>query len=373
MDLVVVSLDAWDTVWRRNQHLVSRLLNTNPSLRVLFVEPAADPLYDLFSRRRPSRGVGVTAIPGYDGRLLRFRPVKRLPRRLDRRADARLANTIVQASDRAGMRRPTLWLNDPGAAPLAQLAGWPTLYDMTDDWLAAERSPAEQERIRKDEGWLLAHAAAVVACSAELVRRKSPTRQGRAIDLIANAVDVDAYREPKPRPADLPAASALYVGTLHADRLDVALCEATARAMAGRGSLVLVGPNVLSAADSDRLRTSGVVLLGARAHEDVIAYLQHADALVVPHVISAFTDSLDPIKMYEYAAVGRPVFATAVAGFRDSDDPRVRVVTASDFPAIVAGAVPATTALLDGTAVPVPTWEDRAAAMHAVLDEIRQR
>ena len=38
-DLVVVSLEAWDQVWRRNQHLVSRLLARDPSLRVLFVEP----------------------------------------------------------------------------------------------------------------------------------------------------------------------------------------------------------------------------------------------------------------------------------------------------------------------------------------------
>lgn len=373
MDLVVISLEAWDTIWRRNQHLVSRLLNTNPSLRVLFVEPAADPLYDLFSRRRPHRGVGVTAVPGYDGRLLRFRPVKRLPRRLDRRADARLANAIARATRRSGMRRPTLWLNDPGAAPVARLTGWPTLYDMTDDWLAADRSAAELDRIGTEEGWLLAHAAAVVACSAELVRRKSPTRQGRAIDLVANAVDVEAYREPKPRPADLPPSSAVYVGTLHTDRLDVALCEATARALAGRGPLVLVGPNALTAGDTDRLRAAGAVMLGPRAYEAVIAYLQHADVLVVPHIISAFTDSLDPIKMYEYAAVDRPVVATAVAGFRDADDPRVRVVGASEFPAAVADAVPAPPASFDETIVPVPTWEDRATAMLAVLDGIRQR
>lgn len=373
MDLVVVSLEAWDTIWRRNQHLVSRLLNMDPALRVLFVEPAADPLYDLFSRRRPSRGEGVTPIPGYDGRLLRFRPVKRLPRRLDRRTDARLANTIVRATHRAGMQRPMLWLNDPGAAPLARLTGWPTLYDITDDWLAADRPAAELERIRTEEEWLLVHADAVVACSAELVRRKAPTRQGRAIDLIANAVDVEAYREPKPRPADLPPSSAVYVGTLHTDRLDVALCEATARALAGRGSLVLVGPDVLTAGDTERLRTAGIFMLGARTHEAVIGYLQHADALVVPHVISAFTDSLDPIKMYEYAAVGRPVVATAVAGFRDASDPRVRVAAASDFAAVVAAAVPAPTAIIDGSSVPVPTWKDRATAIHAVLDGIRQR
>ena len=72
-DLVVVSLEAWDDVWRRNQHLVSRMLDGDPGLRVLFVEPPADPLHDLASRRRPSRAFGPVAA-GFGGRLLRFRP-----------------------------------------------------------------------------------------------------------------------------------------------------------------------------------------------------------------------------------------------------------------------------------------------------------
>ena len=55
-DLVVVSLEAWDGVWRRNQHLVSRLLAADPELRVLFVEPPADPLHDAASPvARPPR------------------------------------------------------------------------------------------------------------------------------------------------------------------------------------------------------------------------------------------------------------------------------------------------------------------------------
>ena len=51
-ELVVCSLEAWDDVWRRNQFFVDGLLRRNPGLRVLFVEPPADPLFDLASRRR---------------------------------------------------------------------------------------------------------------------------------------------------------------------------------------------------------------------------------------------------------------------------------------------------------------------------------
>jgi glycosyltransferase involved in cell wall biosynthesis len=367
-DLVVVSLEAWDDVWRRNQHLVSRLLEADPGLRVLFVEPPADPLHDLASRRRPSRGFGPVAA-GFGGRLLRFRPVKVLPRRLDPRADERLALAVRRAAETAAMRQPLLWLNDPRAADLARSTGWPTLYDLTDDWLAADRPAAELDRIRLGEDWLLRNAAAVVACSPELVQRKSPVRTG--IDTIPNAVDVAAYRRPRPRPADLPAVAALYVGTLHRDRLDIDTCVATASALADRGRIVLVGPDALEPADTKRLNTAGVIVLGARRHDEVVAYLQHADVLLVPHVTTSFTDSLDPIKLYEYSAVGRPVVSTPVAGFRDATDPRIRLVAASEFPTAVASLLPAASRFPDGADGAAPDWADRAAAMRAVIDRIR--
>lgn len=370
-DLVVISLEAWNDVWRRNQHLVSRLLSADPGMRVLFVEPAADPLHDVVSRRRPRRGLPLTRPAGFDGRLIRFRPVKLLPRRIDTRADDRLAIAVHAAASRAGLPHPMLWINDPGAAPLARLTRWPTLYDITDDWAAADRAPAELQRIRTAEQWLLRNAETVVACSHELVRRKSDERRG-AIELVPNAVDVGAYRIPQPRPADLPPSSAVYVGTLHTDRLDIALCEATAAALGSEGVLTLVGPNALSHADTARLRAAGVGVLGARRHTEVIGYLQHADALVVPHAVTSFTDSLDPIKLYEYAAVGRPVVSTPVAGFRDADDPRVRIAAASDFPAAVAAALRTASRFPEGADTPTPTWDERAAALRIIIDRMPQ-
>ena len=111
-------------------------------------------------------------------------------------------------------------------------------------------------------------------------------------------------------------------------------------------------------------------MLGARLHTEVIGYLQHADVLVVPHTVTLFTDSLDPIKLYEYAAVGRPVVSTPVAGFRNADDPRVRVAAASDFPPAVAAALPAASRFPDGADTPTSTWDDRAAAMRIIIDRM---
>ena len=102
-DLVVVSLESWDGVWRRNQHLVSRLLAADPGLRVLFVEPPADPLHDPDADARASSAVAGSGAPtcaGAEGRLWLFQPTKWLPRRLDPAADARLSSAVVAASRR---------------------------------------------------------------------------------------------------------------------------------------------------------------------------------------------------------------------------------------------------------------------------------
>jgi glycosyltransferase involved in cell wall biosynthesis len=339
-DLVVLSLEAWDNVWRRNQYLLDGLLRADPGLRVLFVEPAADPVHAVRRRAlpRPGRGLRPAAAgSGYDDRLFLYQPTKWLPRRIDPACDSRWAHGVVRAIRRLGLRSPRLWINDPLGAELLDRLRVPALYDVTDDWTVAERAPAELARTIAQEQRLLAECREVVVCSPHLARAKGADRD---VTLVTNGVDFAAYRGDAPRPEALTAGRvALYVGTLHRDRLDVDLCVATARALEGHGRLVLAGPLALSASDAARLTSAGVGLPGPQDRSVVPALLKHADVLVVPHVVTAFTESLDPIKLYEYAAAGRPVVSTPVAGFRDDTSGRVRVAQGSEFVAEVVRAV----------------------------------
>ncbi|WP_164233017.1 glycosyltransferase [Microbacterium hydrocarbonoxydans] len=362
-DLVVLSLEGWDEVWRRNQYLVAGLLDADPELRVLFVEPPVDPLHDLRGRRRPGTGHGLRLVRE---RLWSIRPVKWLPRRIDPGGDGRRMRAIVRAARGLGFTAPRLWVNDPAGAPLMSRTGWPTMYDITDDWLSASRPPAELSRIAAGERLLLERADAVVACSPELVRRKSGARDG--IRLIPNAVDAAAYSTPGARPRGLPSGPvALYLGTLHSDRLDAALCARIARELAGRVAIVLAGPDLLSPSVQEALDGAGVRRLGPLNRPDVPGHLQHADVLIVPHLITSFTDSLDPIKLYEYQAAARPVVSTAVAGFRDASDPRIRIAGHDDFAEAILDAV--ASPLPDGPAE-VADWSTRVSQMRDVIASI---
>jgi glycosyltransferase involved in cell wall biosynthesis len=273
------------------------------------------------------------------------------------------------------MAEPVLWVNDPSGALLVEATTWRSLYDVTDDWTLAERSTAETERVIAQEQVLLARCDEVVVCSPALAASKG---QRRKVTLVPNGVDSAAYLVGHDRPADLPeGAVAVYVGTLHGDRLDVDLCAATARALEGTGHLVLVGPNALATEQRSRLESAGVLMLGARPSGDVPSYLQHADVLVVPHVVTPFTDSLDPIKLYEYQAAGRPVVATPVAGFRDVDDDRVTVADHETFvSAVVAGVASAAQVngpLLDSAPSADADWSRRVEQVAEVLERLRER
>ena len=125
----------------------SALLDADPNLRVLFVEPPFDSLHRLLGRESPSRRRGLRSIRP-DGRLLTLQPAKAAPRLLGPFADRSLLRQVRRAASRLGFREPMLWVNDPRSAGLPAATGWPCVYDITDDWL---RSSAPSRVLRRLE------------------------------------------------------------------------------------------------------------------------------------------------------------------------------------------------------------------------------
>jgi glycosyltransferase involved in cell wall biosynthesis len=361
--LVVCSLEPWDEVWRRNQFLVRELLALDPDRRVLFVEPPFDRVHELRrgSGRRHHRG--LRPVDG-EGRVVRVEPVKVWPRAAGPFATRSLRRQVRAAARSLGFVAPTLWVNDPAYAGLASATGWPAVYDVTDDWTEAGDGERATARVRADEAVLAGEVGAVVVCSEGLAASHAGAP---GLELIPNAVDAEHLTAPVPRPRDLPAGPvAVYVGTLHEDRLDVDLVVSLAGAVPGL-AVALVGPDALGEAARARLVSAGVALLGSRSYADVPGYLQHADVVVVPHVVSPFTESLDPIKAYECLAVGRPTVATPVAGFRGLGGP-VRVAERDEFVLAVSRVLGE--GRVDADPRPVPTWAERGAAFDAVLRRV---
>jgi len=73
--------------------------------------------------------------------------------------------------------------------------------------------------------------------------------------------------------------------------------------------------------------------------EEITAVLGGADVCLVPHRRTPLTESMSPLKLYEYLAAGRPVAATDLPPVRGIDDRVVLVADGEDFADAVARAL----------------------------------
>ena len=350
--VALLSLEPWDDTWRRNQHLAARLVTLGLVRRVWFVAPSAK--LRRVPPTTPLEGVRVTT------------PTRLLPQH---RGGAKQVSLQLIAQ---GIRRAdVLWINDAPLGARLLTPGQRTLYDVTDDWRSASQSVLDRGALIRSEDRLATRVTTTV-CSQVLADRWSQ-RYSLVAQVIQNGVDLAAHRLARPvaLPGDGP--HAVYVGTLHEERLDIGLIERLAATVPI--AIHLFGPDCLSSEARARLRgLLNVHLHPPVGHQQVPAVLGAADVLLCPHVIDDFTLSLDAIKSFEYLASRRPVVATASSGFQAlPQGPLFKVVPTREFVTAVEEVLQ-----MSPNTPPAPVapsdidWDDRARAFARALAEARR-
>lgn len=166
---------------------------------------------------------------------------------------------------------------------------------------------------------VLCRAARLVIASAESLADTLRRRHGLADERVvvvrnAAAADfLDGLPKPPRRPASAPNAEVrparptlLYVGTV-APWLDGEVLAAFGRCHP-EVDIRLVGPVHGRPPCVDG--PSNVILEGPVAHGTVAARMASADVLLLPFTVDDLIRDVDPVKMYEYAATGRPVVSS---------------------------------------------------------------
>ncbi len=368
-DIVCVGFADWDNDLQTNQHhLMKRLAREN---RVLFVESLGLRRPQLAGRdvrriaRRVVRGLGgargvegfaeaVPDRPGEPGTRTGFaetvpdRPGKPGTRTglsvlsplvlplhgnpLARRLNAWLLPRLVRRAARTlGMERPILWSYVPQAEVLIDSLG-PELvvYHCVND--IAAQPGIDAASFRAAEARFAGRADLVLASAPSLATRLGELSE--CVLYVPNVADTELFsRTLQDGPVDgamaqLRRPRIVFTGALVTTKLDMGLLCVLAETRR-EWSFALVGPTGPGdpRADMSALAAQpNVHLLGARPYEALPEVLRGADAGLIPYAINQLTESIFPMKVYEYLAAGLPVVATPLPALADVSE----VATAAD-------------------------------------------
>ncbi len=328
-DIVCVGFADWDTeLWTNQHHLMSRLARDN---RVLFVESLGLRRPQLAGRdltrigRRLRRGLrGPRAVDGLHVLSPLVLPLhrSRIARALNRRL---LPALVSRAARRLGMRRPILWGYVPQAEALIDaLDPSVIVYHCVDDIAAQDRIDTASFRAAETR---FAARADLVLASAPAIAERLRGISSHVMD-APNVADTELFsRALKPGPLDpqmsaLPRPRIVFTGAIVAAKLDLPLLAELAR-LRPAWSFALVGPVGPGEPRADISAITGepnIHLLGPRTYSELPEVLRGADAGLIPYARNALTESIFPMKVYEYLAAGLSVVATplpALAGLAD--------------------------------------------------------
>lgn len=223
--------------------------------------------------------------------------------------------------------RPMVWSYVPTAADIvARIETAGVIYHCIDDYSEFEAAP--RDAIAELENRMCNLADLTVVSSRRLFKRQR--HRARAIAYVPHGVDHQHFAPaPTPVPPELdgiPRPIAGFVGRL-ANWIDLELVEQCARSLP-TWSFVLVGP---TNRPLDRLTAlPNVRWLGAKPYTEVPRYIAHFDVCLAPFTTSVLVDSVNPLKVYEYLAGGRPVVSTPIPELEPLRGV-VRIVSHGDF------------------------------------------
>ena len=215
-----------------------------------------------------------------------------------------------------GLEKPALITTNPfyAAFGLLDWAG-PVTYYAWDDWAALPALKQWWDDFDTAYRIMGQRGTRVCAVSATLIERIAPTG---AHAVVPNGISPSEWQPPWKVPAwlsSLPTPRILYVGAIH-ERLDI---EAMRQISASfpTASILVVGP----AADADVVAQLSV-LPNVHVHEplphsEIIGLTHSADVCIMPHHSNALTESMSPLKVYEYCAAGRPAVVTGLSPVRN--------------------------------------------------------
>jgi glycosyltransferase involved in cell wall biosynthesis len=345
--IVCLSSQIWDEgMWTNKQHIMSRLARHH---RVIHVDYGLRTMGEYLSKRYdwsprdflPPWKVLTDVVAHRSGDLYtadawRFP----LARHFKEGSAVRDFSTydfkvrmVARHLRKQGIEKPIVWVYHPGYGDAVRHIPKSLLvYDCVDNYAAFPD-------YRDDPGWLIERekglckaADVVTATSAALFEAKRVYNPERT-HLVHNVGDYEhfsAAQDPSLRPAEeltrLEGPVIGFVGAVSDYKLNTEWVQYVAEQRPA-WNVVIVGPIGVADPNTDvgRFeRTPNIHLLGHREYADLPRYLRGFDVAVIPYRLNAYTESVFPIKFFEFLSSGKPVVISKLPALETYWD-RVRV------------------------------------------------
>ena len=182
-----------------------------------------------------------------------------------------------------------------------------TVYYCVDDF--TEWHGIDGEAMRRLEAETLAACGLMIATSTPLLESRGA--RARASALLTHGVDAEHFSRSRPDPSSpLAAMPHPIVGMFGVfdQRIDVSALRAAARAQP-QATFACIGPVV----DRDPREFGDIPnlrFLPPSSYRDLPAQVAHFDVCILPYVVDRTTRNINPLKLKEYLATGKPVVAT---------------------------------------------------------------
>jgi glycosyltransferase involved in cell wall biosynthesis len=350
-NLIYFGPGPWQGLWRNRHQLMTRFAHCN---RVLYVEPPLHlrPAVRQFLTEQASwralrcpriyqawSGLYIYRSPAFAPISGRF-PLSSLTRTLRR-------TSLLRALRQLEIQRPIIWLSRPEMADLiGQFHEQLVIYHVVDEYAAYRGVTQEQgEQLRLQEKKLMGQADLVVVVSPALLEAKQPYNPHTY--LVLNGVDAEVFAQAalgkNSPPADLAAIREprlVYAGLI-GTRLDLSLL-ATLATRHPDWALVLIGEVDSRDCESELAQLqllSNVHFLGLKPASAVPDYLVASQVCLLPYRLSLETYHIDPLKLYDGLASGKPIVSTAIPAATPYRDLIRLVSSAGEFEAAIQAAL----------------------------------
>jgi glycosyltransferase involved in cell wall biosynthesis len=185
------------------------------------------------------------------------------------------------------------------------------LSEAMDDWSSSLGSDWYRE---KTEEKIVRTSDLVVATDATLRAKFEPLTHGE-VEMVPNAFNQTIFNPQVnyPKPPDMPRSNfnIIYIGALWGNWFDWQLLKEVADAYT-RAQIIIIGDY----RGQCPFHRPNVHFLGLKAQKELPAYLQYAHVAIIPWKVCKVTLSTNPLKVYEYIAMGKPVVAPPLPSLR---------------------------------------------------------